>query len=133
MQSNHLNMWSYLLEDSRRLATVEVLRIEAVDGFSRRQHSVPPLPGELTYTVPDPVHLIHSALQGMKNLREVRWEDGNFMSRSGVDELDQCDRAFWDLMPRICHGVQIVSMSLLSWNYTEECGYCTLLCEVGTY
>ncbi|KAG8895251.1 hypothetical protein FRC00_007704 [Tulasnella sp. 408] len=104
-------MWSYLLEDSRRrLANVEVLRIEAVDGltFRRPRRSVPPLPRELTYTVPDPAHSIQSALQGMTNLREVHWEDGGFMRRSEVDDLDLCDRTFWDLMPRICHGVQIL-------------------------
>ncbi|KAG8923209.1 hypothetical protein FRC00_006503 [Tulasnella sp. 408] len=132
MQSNHLNMWSYLLEDSRRLATVEVLRIEAVDGltFRRLRRSVPPLPGELTYTVSDPAHLIQSALQGMTNLREVHWEDGDFMWRSEVDDLDLCDRTFWDLMPRICHEVQIVGMSLLSWNFAEGCRYCAVLCEL---
>ncbi|KAG9043851.1 hypothetical protein FS837_009056 [Tulasnella sp. UAMH 9824] len=126
MQANHLNTWSYLLEDNRRLANVEVLRIEGVEGFSRSRRSVPPLPGDLTYKVPDPAYLIQSALQGMTNLREVQWEDVIKWPQE-TQGLDLCDRAFWDLMPRICHGVQKVSIFLDAAASSEACRYCELL------
>ncbi|KIO30459.1 hypothetical protein M407DRAFT_20519 [Tulasnella calospora MUT 4182] len=126
----HFEMWSYLLEDSRRLATVEVLRIGVVYGFGRSWNPVPPLPDDITYTGSNPVNLIRSALQGMTNLREVYWEDVAVAPRWGIEHLDECERAFWDAMPRICRGVQVISLSLISWYRSRECWYCASLSEL---
>ncbi|KAG8931981.1 hypothetical protein FRC01_000505 [Tulasnella sp. 417] len=120
---NDLDMWNYLLEDSRRLASVEVLRIGVAYESWIRWKTVPPLPGNLTHTVSNPIDLIRTALQGMKNLREVSWDDVTYPRR--FEEFGPHERAFWDLMPRVCHGVQVVNLSLPFWADADECWYCT--------
>lgn len=120
-------MWSYLLEDSRRLATVEAMRI-GIESW----YSIPPRPASVTQAVSDPFKLIESALRGMTNLREVYWE--HLASGWGLLREDQhlWQGAFWDMLPRICDRIQVVSLSLHepSWGHPDGCPSCAFLSEV---
>ncbi|KIO18418.1 hypothetical protein M407DRAFT_31922 [Tulasnella calospora MUT 4182] len=126
MEVDNIKMWEYLVGDPRRLASVEVLRIgssycHGSDG------SQPPLPENVVHTERDPLDQIQRALEGMTRLREVIWDENFWFPKSRVEhqaDLDECREKFWAAMPRLCKGVDAITLIRHPQSDDGSCWLC---------
>ncbi|KAG8931357.1 hypothetical protein FRC01_001459 [Tulasnella sp. 417] len=128
MGLDNIRMWEYLVGDPRRLASVEVLQIAPnLDQFAKNIGPQPPLPKNAASTGADPLDTIQRALQGMTRLREVLWDE-NFGRREYREErqvdMKECKQTFWAAMPRLCKGIDTITIITTSHLNDSSCWLC---------
>lgn len=134
MEVNNIKMWEYLVGDPRRLASVEVLRI-VLSYRHGRSGSQPPLPENAVHTEGDPLDQIQRALEGMTRLHEIIWDEAFWCAKPREEreaDLNECKQKFWAVMPRLCKGVDTITLIRRPQIKDDSCWLCgSLLSEVG--